>query len=79
MQKVFEMRIIREFFQRPPILFAAFVAQFRADSGEVQSVLMHDGILFVRAGVIVRVQSGLVDFVIVHVAVDGVVFAHIFH
>ncbi len=42
-------------------------------------MLVHSGILFVRVGVIVRVQSGLVGFVIVHMAVDRVVFAHTVH
>ena len=37
-QQSLKMRIIRQLFQRAPILFAGFFLQFFADSGEVQLV-----------------------------------------
>ncbi len=78
-QHVFEMRIVRQFFERPPVLFAALLAQFRAYRREVQAVLVHRRVLGVRFRMIVCVHGSLVCVVIVHVAVDRVVFVHTVH
>ena len=79
MQKVLEMRIAGEFFEGPPILLAALLAQFRAHGREVQSVLVHRRIFDVRLRMIFCVHGSLVCVVIVLVAVDRVVFAHTVH
>ncbi len=78
-QHFFEMRIVRQLFERPPVLLAALLAQLRAHRREVQSVLVHRQILGVLVRMIVCVHGSLVCVVIVHVAVDRVVFAHTVH
>ncbi len=39
MQQLIEMRIVGQFFQRSPVLFAALFPQFFANRGEIQFVL----------------------------------------
>jgi hypothetical protein len=75
-QQILEMRIVRQLFERAPVLFAALLAQFRAHCRDIQAVLVHRQILGVLVGMIVCVHGSLVCVVIVHVAFDRVVFAH---
>ena len=47
MQQFFEMRIVREFFQRAPILLAGFFAKFLAHRRQIQAMLLLGGHFFV--------------------------------
>ncbi len=45
MQQISKMRIVRQFFQRPPVLFAAFFPQLFTNRGKIQLALA-DGEVF---------------------------------
>jgi hypothetical protein len=59
-QQIREMRIVRQFFQRPPVLFAAFFPQFFANRGEIQFALAHRQIFRFVCVVVFVTALGLV-------------------
>src|ERR1700722_6658226 len=88
MEQLFELRIVGEFFQSTPILFAGFRFEFFAHSRQIKRMYLHGAVIY-AVGVMVMIMSVVMMLIImftmmvvfqaVQFHVDVLVLSHTVH